>query len=253
VEALSNLNNIRSVFEEESSRHGLKGVLGVAAFDSVYESLLPVQQELLKGLAGKGFEGLMDGGSVISIAYAYPEHAIDSIAVKKGEGFDKETWNVYAREYRRLNEALNEACDRLAQEVDGIPLPATTSGIAAEIEHVEDYYGMAVSHRVAAERAGIGWRGKNELIVHPGYSCAIRLASVVTEVPLERTAPSEGGCGDCRACLDACNFLRYKDRLDNYREQCRRYIVALGLEGEVCGMCVRACYRDSVYSDRFRL
>jgi hypothetical protein len=48
-------------------------------------------------------------------------------------------------------------------------------------------------------------------------------------------------------------FLANKDRLENYREQCRRYIVSLGLEHEVCGKCIKACYRGSVHRDAFRL
>jgi epoxyqueuosine reductase QueG len=95
----------------------------------------------------------------------------------------------------------------MAERIGGIPIPATTTGIATKIEHVENYYPIVVSHRVAAELSGVGWRGKNELIVNPKYSCAIRLASIITEMPLERTEPLQDGCEDCTACLDACPFL----------------------------------------------
>ena len=115
---------------------------------------------------------------------------------------------------------------------------------------MEDYYPIVVSHRVPAELSGVGWRGKNELIVNPMHSCAIRLASVITDMPLERTEPIQDRCG---ARLDACTFLDNKDRLENYREQCRRYIVSLALEHEVCGKCIRTCYRESVHRDAFWL
>ena len=249
----SNLERVRRIFEEESARHGLRGVLGVASFRLVHDALLPVQQRLLEEASGERLAPLMERGSVISIAYAYPEHAIDAIAVKQGDGYDKERWNVYAGEYRRLNEALDETAARLVVETSGTAIPATVMGVASEINRVEDYYSMAISHRVAAEQSGVGWRGKNELIVNPDYGCAIRLASVVTDLALERTAPTPIGCGDCRACLDACPILGSKDRLENYREQCLRYIVSLGLESDVCGKCVKACHRDSVHSGRFRL
>jgi len=249
----SNLDRVREIFEVESSRHDLQGVMGVASFRLVHDALFPVQRRLLEEASGERFTSLMEGGSIISIAYAYPRHAIETIAVKRGDGYDMDRWNVYAKEYKRLNDALDETAARLAIEIGGIALPATVMDIASEINRVEDYYSMAVSHRVAAEQSGIGWRGKNELIVNPRHSCAIRLASVVTDLALERTAPTLMGCGDCRACLDACPILGSKDRLENYREQCRRYMVSLDLEGDVCGKCVKACYRDSVHSGLFQL
>ena len=249
----SNLDRVRGIFEGESSRHDLRGVMGVASFRLVHDALFPVQQRLLVEASGERFTSLMEGGSFISIAYAYPRHAIEAIAVKRGDGYDTDRWNVYAKEYKRLNDALDETAARLSFETGGIALPATVMDIASEINHVEDYCSMAISHRVAAEQSGIGWRGKNELVVNPVFSCAIRLASVVTETILERTPTIGMGCGDCRACLDACPILGSKVRLENYREQCRRYIVSLGLDSDVCGKCIKACYRTSIYGDQFRL
>jgi epoxyqueuosine reductase len=231
----NNLERVRRIFEEESTRHGLRGVMGVASFRLVHDALLQVQQRLLEEASGERLAPLMERGSVISIAYAYPEYATNAIALKRGDGYDMERWNVYAGEYRRLNGALDETATKLAVETCGTAIPATVMSMASEINRVEDYYSIAVSHRVAAEQSGIGWRGKNELIVNPDYGCAIRLASVVTDSALERTAPTPIGCGDCRACLDACPILGSKDRLENYREQCLKYIVSLGLDSDVCG------------------
>ncbi len=249
----SNLETVRGYLEAEASRHGLRCSLGVASFRGVHEGLLPVQRVKLREVSGERFDSFMEGGSFISIAFAYPEAAIDAIAVEVGGGFDMDSWGLYSDWYDRLNRALNEASSAMAERIGGISIPATMGGIATKIENVEDYYPLVVSHRVAAEQSGIGWRGRNELIVNPNYSCAIRLASVITDMPLERTGPMLDRCGECRACLDACTFLANKDKLENYREQCRRYIVSLELEHEVCGKCIKACYRGSVHRDAFQL
>ncbi|MEE8355323.1 MAG: hypothetical protein V3S09_05805 [Candidatus Bathyarchaeia archaeon] len=249
----SNLKKVRRYLEAEASRHGLRCSLGVASFRGVHEGLLPVQRVKLREVSGERFDSFMEGGSFISIAFAYPEAAIDAIAVEVGGGFDMDSWGFYSDWYDRLNRALNEASSAMAERIGGISIPATMGGIATKIENVEDYYPLVVSHRVAAEQSGIGWRGRNELIVNPNYSCAIRLASVITDMPLERTGPMLDRCGECRACLDACTFLANKDKLENYREQCRRYIVSLELEHEVCGKCIKACYRGSVHRDAFQL
>jgi epoxyqueuosine reductase QueG len=249
----ANLAAVHRDLEDEAVRHGLRCHLGVAPFREVHERLLPVQRAKLRDITGERFDSFMEGGSFISIALAYPEDAISAIAVEKGGGFDLDAWGFYSEWYDHLNKALNETSSNMAERIGGVSIPATTSGMITVIEHVEDYYPLVVSHRVAAELSGVGWRGKNELIVNPTYSCAIRLASVITDMPLERTEPVPDGCRECRACLDACPFLENKDILENYREQCRRYIVSLALEHEVCGKCIKACYKESVHRDAFQL
>jgi epoxyqueuosine reductase QueG len=248
-----NLGLVRTLLEKEAGRHGLREALGVALFPSVYGALMPVQQERLRKYSGDSFDELIRNGSVVSIAFAYPEHAIDSIAVGSEGGYDRERWNIYAEEYIRLNDALDETSTTIASEIGGVAIPATIEGIAAEIGHVEDYYPLVVSHRVAAEQSGVGWRGKNGLIVNSEFSCAIRLASILITLPMSRTPPTTMGCGECHACLDACPILGNKEKLPNYREQCRLYIASLGLVSDVCGKCVKACYRKSIYRDQFRL
>jgi len=252
MDKIINLKLINEIFQKESLKQGLNGVFGVTSFDSVYNSLMPIQKESLKKLCVKNFGKLMEQGSIICIAYAYPEYAIDAIGLKKGNDYDFEAWNIYGQEYRRLNKALDETTERLAKEINSLNIPSTFS--SDNIEHVEEYYAPAVfSHRVAAELAGVGWRGKNELIVNPLYSCAIRLSSVITSSNIECTPPIEMDCGSCEACLNACSFLRFKDKLPNYREQCMHYLDSIPVLSGVCGKCIKACYRDSIYKNKFKL
>ena len=248
-----NLRRVEALLSAEGKRRGLKHAVGVASFEAVHGTLMPVQKTRLWEIADGIFDRLLSEGSVISIAYAYPDYAIEAIAQGREKAWDMERWNVYARAYMRLNRALNETSAAIAAEIGGIAIPATVEGLSSQVSRVEDYYAQRVSHRVAAGLSGVGWRGRNELIVSPRFGCAIRLASVLTTAPITRTPPSTQGCRECRACLDACKFLDHKGQLDNYREQCRRYLVYLNLEDEVCGKCIKACLRDSIYADQFRL
>jgi len=134
----------------------------------------------------------------------------------------------------------------IADDINGVAISATTTGVASTLSHVSQYFPTVVSHRVHAEIAGIGWRGKNGLIVNPRYSCMIRLSGVITDTPLVQTPSLNEGCGDCYSCEDACTFLKNREKLDDYREQCRVYLNNLGLDDEVCGKCIKAC----VYSPR---
>ena len=62
----------------------------------------------------------------------------------------------------------------------------------------------ALVDRAAAERAGLGWFGKNSNILLPGRGSWFLLGSVVTDAPLPPGAPVADGCGTCRRCLSGC-------------------------------------------------
>jgi epoxyqueuosine reductase len=252
MERARDSRNLDVFFGEKLARIGYDGVVGVARFKKVYDELMPSQRSKLEDICTDHFQDLRESGSIICVGIAYPERAIDCIDVRLSNGTaDKRAWNMYAREYHRLNSFLNAICKDISDRFEGVPILATVEGVA--VKNVEDYYGMTVSHRVVAENAGLGWRGKNELVINERFSCALRFASVITGLPLVHARKVETSCGQCKACLEACPFLRNKGKLKDYKESCRRYIVQLGLEGEVCGKCIKACYRHSVFSSRFRL
>lgn len=53
--------------------------------------------------------------------------------------------------------------------------------------------------------AGLGWTGRNSLLVNPDLGSFLMLGVIITDALLPADAPYEGnGCGTCRACLSAC-------------------------------------------------
>jgi epoxyqueuosine reductase len=62
----------------------------------------------------------------------------------------------------------------------------------------------ALVDRAAAERAGIGWFGKNSNVLLPGLGSWFLLGSVVTDAPLPFSTHVEDGCGPCKRCLGSC-------------------------------------------------
>ncbi|HEY4675258.1 MAG TPA: hypothetical protein VIH48_04300 [Candidatus Bathyarchaeia archaeon] len=246
-----NFEAISEFFNRKLADLDYDGIIGVAKFQNVYNGLMPAQKTRLEQMCGEQFQTLLKSGSIICTAMAYPERVIDCIDARlRDQAVDKVRWNAYAKEYNTLNKILNATAKDIADRFGGVVIPPVT-GIT--VKHVDEYYGKTISHRVIAENAGLGWRGKNELVVNEKLSCALRFASIITNLPLNHGKKLNASCGECEACLEVCRILKNKNRMQDYRENCRRYITNLDLETDVCGKCIKACYRNGIYSHKFKL
>jgi epoxyqueuosine reductase len=62
-----------------------------------------------------------------------------------------------------------------------------------------------VPERELAQRAGLGWIGKNTMLVRPDMGSFFFIGSIFTDLPLHSDQPFElDRCGTCTRCLDAC-------------------------------------------------
>jgi epoxyqueuosine reductase len=77
-------------------------------------------------------------------------------------------------------------------------------------EHVPEAEGRVyvdagpILEREVAQRAGLGWFGKNTMLINTRRGSYFLLGEIVTTVALPVDTPARGGCGTCRRCLDAC-------------------------------------------------
>ena len=76
--AADNTENLRSLFDQCAQDVKLRGIIGVTAFNHVYDSLMDVQKKRMKELVGDQLRQLLEDGSIISFAYAYPDGIIDN-------------------------------------------------------------------------------------------------------------------------------------------------------------------------------
>jgi epoxyqueuosine reductase len=58
--------------------------------------------------------------------------------------------------------------------------------------------------REAAARSGVGFYGKNTMLITRRHGSWVVLGTLVTDVELESTPPLGTDCGECRLCIDAC-------------------------------------------------
>jgi epoxyqueuosine reductase QueG len=118
----------------------------------------------------------------------------------------------------------------------------------------------AISHKAVARLAGLGYIGKNGLLLIDGYGPRNRMGTILTDMPVTETAtPRDNECGDCTACIDNCpmkvlkqshTFFDYPTIRDMVIDwaKCGEYEKKLIGDGTVpekaCGRCIARCPRS---------
>ena len=162
--------------------------------------------------------------------------------------------HVAIASYRGVYDAANQALDRASlmmakkvqdQGYNAYPIPASSMLKNGNFEAV-------FSHKVAANLSGLGWIGKNCLLITPQYGPRVRLASVLTDAPLQTGTPLTNRCGKCTQCVDICpsraitGVAFSPDEPRNVRlnaQRCDDYTTErMEVFGNAnCGLCVHIC------------
>ncbi|MFE8696182.1 tRNA epoxyqueuosine(34) reductase QueG [Cytobacillus sp. FJAT-53684] len=130
--------------------------------------------------------------SIIAIALAYPSKMNERVTSKKGERrgiFSRASWG---EDYHLILR------DRLKKLEEYILEKVPEARCKSMVDTGE------LSDRAVAERAGIGWSGKNCSIITPEFGSYVYLGEMITSIPFEPDQPIEDQCGTCNKCLEAC-------------------------------------------------
>ncbi|MFT9598249.1 tRNA epoxyqueuosine(34) reductase QueG [Mesobacillus sp.] len=130
--------------------------------------------------------------SIISIALAYPSKMKTRVVSKKGERrgiFCRASWGTDYHVVLR---------DRLKKLEEYIALKVPEARFKSMVDTGE------LVDRAVAERAGIGWSGKNCSIITPEFGSYVYLGEMITNIPFEPDTPMEDRCGSCNKCVDVC-------------------------------------------------
>jgi epoxyqueuosine reductase QueG len=205
-------------------------VFGVAEADGLLEAFPLLSDTVRRGMR-----------RAISIGIRLSDRILDEIV-------DGPT-HLYYFHYRRLNLTLDHIALLLTNEIqdqgfDAVPVPASQT---------IDWKGQRglLSHKLVGQRAGHGWIGRNNLLVHPVYGAALRYCTILTDMPVAADRPDSGDCGDCRRCMATCPAGAISESRKTFdRESCygmlQNFSKTRNIRHHICGICVRACrfHRD---------
>jgi len=151
---------------------------------------------------------------------------------------------LYKAHYQQVNCCLDTIALRISMELnhlghDAIPVPAS---------QILDWKRMRahLSHREIAFKAGLGWWGRNNLLVNNKYGSQVRLVTVLTDAELPPDSPVEFGCGDCFACGGVCPAGAISEEREEFDlKACHEKVSEFGRPENIgtliCGLCQQAC------------
>lgn len=151
---------------------------------------------------------------------------------------------LYFHHYKIVNSFLDHIALRLCniiqkQGFSALAIPATQIiDWEKNIAHL--------SHRKLGVMAGLGWIGRNNLLVNKKLGSQFRLTSILTDIPLKIDQPSKEECGKCNTCKKVCPAGAIGETYKNFdHEKCfqklKSFQAQRQVEQFVCGVCVNVC------------
>lgn len=200
---------------------------------------------------------LPEARSIISLAMSYlvpDEHAEDGEDTPRGR-ISRYAWgddyhDIIKPKLHQFTEWLREyARDEMGDAVE---------------THLFVDTGRMVD-RAVAQRAGLGWYGKNTNILTKGWGSWVFLAEIVTNLSLDADTALKANCGSCEICLHACPTKALPNAYELDAPRCISFLT-IELRGSIplelrplmgnlifgCDICQEVCPVNNVAEKRLR-
>ena len=130
---------------------------------------------------------LVEGArSVISVVVGYKPSRVM-------QGSKRIAQYAYGEDYHtKIKQMLFKLCDALQKEYPSFKAKPCVDTVP-------------ISDKVWAARAGLGWIGKNSLLITPTMGSYVNIGELVTDAECDvYDRPIENQCGECKKCVEAC-------------------------------------------------
>jgi epoxyqueuosine reductase len=201
-----------------------------------------------KDLIEFGGNIVKDYKSGISIGIAIPNSIVDFLPQRDDVNVACE-YRIHG--YEVLNQRLNLIASTLSSYLNQKGFRALPIAVADRTD--EDNAIPTISHKTIAHIAGLGWIGKNCLLITKKHGPRVRFITVLTNAPLVTNDNLlEQQCNDCVECVEICPVKAFNGKnyvLGEAREErfdflkCHNYFEELEKSKKypVCGMCLYVC------------
>jgi epoxyqueuosine reductase QueG len=157
---------------------------------------------------------------------------------------------LYFHHYRTVNVFLDQVAFRVCNYIQkkgylAMPIPAS---LIVDWQEQKAH----LSHKEIGYLAGLGWIGRNNLLVHEELGSQFRLTSVLTDMPLKTDKPKRRDCQDCRRCVKICPSGAIKDNPSDFDhikcfEKLKEFQRQRLVDQYICGICVKVCIGEKHY------
>jgi len=151
---------------------------------------------------------------------------------------------LYFHHYRTVNATLDQAALKVCNFIQrkgfkALPIPAS---IILDWENQTAH----LSHKQLGVLAGLGWIGRNNLLVNSELGSQFRLATILTNMPLKNDKPLKKDCGSCHLCVKICPAGAIKDNPKEFEhikcfQQLKDFQKQKLVDQYICGVCVNVC------------
>ncbi|XXF59629.1 4Fe-4S double cluster binding domain-containing protein [Thermoanaerobacterium thermosaccharolyticum] len=165
---------------------------------------------------------------------------------------DKPTY-TYFHHYRSVNTLIDQITLKTVLMLEEWGYNALAVPASQSIKELGEYRGL-FQHKTAATKAGLGWIGKNGLLVTEKYGPRVRLGTVLTDFELDTGKPIETSkCGNCTLCVKSCPAMALHGKLWEAGIERKEIVDAQACSeymnknfkhigrGSVCGICIKVC------------
>lgn len=160
------------------------------------------------------------------------------------EEIDSGPTKLYFHHYRSLNMFLDQLALRVSNLIQAegflaLPIPAS---LIIDWQNQKAH----LSHKQIGYLAGLGWIGRNNLLVNKKLGSQFRLVTVLTNLDLKVDSPAKGDCQGCKDCMVVCPAGAIKISPQDFNhlacfEKLKEFQRLKLADQYVCGICVKAC------------